>query len=106
MQLITENGLANREVMNLKVIKKARNELKLELQGEGHTFANLLESVLLEDEDVEMAGYDVPHPLVQTSLLYLRTKKNHTPEKALESAIERIKEKLDYLSSAFDQKSD
>ena len=52
--------------LQLKVLKKAANELKIEIQGEGHTLCNLLESVLLEDEDIEFAGYDVPHPLVSS----------------------------------------
>lgn len=78
--------------MNIKVLKKSRNELKIEIEGEGHTFCNLLQGALLEDKNVEIAGYDLPHPLVAKPVLYLRMRKDASPEKALERALTRIKQ--------------
>ena len=79
--------------MQLKILKRNLQELKLEIEGEGHTFCNLLESVLLEDEDVEFAGYDVPHPLVSNTIIFIRTKKGKKPEEALIEAIEKIRKR-------------
>jgi len=79
--------------LELKILKKNAQELKLEIKGEGHTFCNLLESVLLEDKDVEFAGYDVPHPLISNTILFVRTKKGKTPEEALIGAIEKIRQR-------------
>lgn len=56
-------------------MSKSKNELRLEIVGEDHTFCNLLQSVLLEDKNVEIAGYDQPHPLIRSSVVYLRTKR-------------------------------
>ena len=77
--------------MKLKVLRRAAQELKLEIEGEGHTLCNLLESVLLEDKDVEFAGYDVPHPLISNTIFFIRTKKGKKPEDALVEAIEKIR---------------
>ena len=88
--------------MNLKVIHRSKNELKLEIQGEGHTFCNLLQWVLLQDKGVEMAGYDVPHPLISSSVLYIRTKRESSPEKALARALTKVGE----MSNEFLEKLD
>ena len=77
--------------MQLKILKRNSQELKLEIEGEGHTFCNLLESVLLEDKDVEFAGYDVPHPLIANTTVFIRTKKGKKPEEALIEAVEKIR---------------
>jgi len=88
--------------LNLKVIHRSKNELKLEIQGEGHTFCNLLQWVLLQDKGVEMAGYDVPHPLISSSVLYIRTKRESSPEKALARALTKVGE----MSNEFLEKLD
>lgn len=88
--------------MNLKVLESAKNELKLEIQGEGHTFCNLLQQALLQDKSVEMAGYDVPHPLVPNAVLYIRTKRESSPKKALARALEKVGE----MSNEFLEKLD
>jgi DNA-directed RNA polymerase subunit L len=47
--------------MKVKVLKSSDNELKMEVEGAGHSLLNLLQKTLLEDDTIEMAGYDVPH---------------------------------------------
>lgn len=77
--------------MEVKVLSKTKNELRFEITGEDHTFCNLLQNVLLEDKNVEIAGYDQPHPLIRSSIIYLRTKREAAPEKALLNALASIK---------------
>lgn len=89
--------------MNLKVLQRSKNELKFEIQGEGHTFCNLLQYVLLQDKGVEMAGYDVPHPLVPNAVLYIRTKRESTPEKALSRALAKVGEMSNELLEKLDK---
>ena len=78
--------------MEVKVLSKSKSELRLEIVGEDHTFCNLLQNVLLEDKNVEIAGYDQPHPLIRTSVVFLRTKREASPEKALLNALSGIQE--------------
>ena len=86
--------------MEVKVLSKNKNELRLEIVGEDHTFCNLLQSVLLEDKNVEIAGYDQPHPSIRSSIVYLRTKRDASPEKVLISALAGIQE----LNKEFNEK--
>jgi DNA-directed RNA polymerase subunit L len=76
--------------LKINVLKRTENELKIEVEGAGHTLCNLLQKKLLEDEDVDMAGYDIPHPLVSKPIIYVRTKGKVTPEEALRKAIEKL----------------
>ena len=87
-------------MMELKVRSKGKNELKIEMVGEDHTFCNLLQNVLLQDKNVEMAGYDQPHPLIRSSIVYLRTKREASPEKILLKALASIQE----LNREFNEK--
>jgi DNA-directed RNA polymerase subunit L len=77
--------------VKVKVLKKTRNELKLEVEGIGHTLCNLLQKRLLEDENVDLAGYDIPHPLASYSVVYVRTKHNVKPEEALRKTVKRTR---------------
>ena len=78
--------------MKLTFLKKTRNELKIEVEGEGHTFCNLLQYVLIGDKNVEMAGYDLPHPLIPKPVVYIRTKRDKDAGKSLKRALEQIRE--------------
>ena len=75
--------------MKVKILKKISNELKIEVEDVGHTLCNLLQKKLLEDENVDLAGYNIPHPLASNSVIYVRTKGNTTPEEALRRAVEK-----------------
>ena len=83
--------------MRVRTLKRTGSELRIEIDGEGHTFCNLLQNTLLEDRNVEMAGYDTPHPLTQRAVLYIKAKKESNPEKALERALKKITERTDEL---------
>ncbi|MEM2281222.1 MAG: DNA-directed RNA polymerase subunit L [Candidatus Bathyarchaeia archaeon] len=78
--------------MKVNVLKRTGNELKIEVEGAGHTLCNLLQNKLLEDENVDMAGYDIPHPLASNPIIYVRTKGETTPEEALKRALEKLLE--------------
>lgn len=78
--------------MRIKVLKKNENELKVEIEGAGHTLCNLLQKKLLEDENIDLAGYDIPHPLASNPVIYLRTKGKASPEEALLKAVEKARE--------------
>ena len=75
--------------MKVKVLKQTDCELKVEVEGAGHDVCNLLQKKLLEDETVDQAGYDVPHPLASNPVIYVRMKGSANPEKALLDAAEK-----------------
>ncbi len=81
--------------MKIKVLTKSENELKIEIEGSSHGLCNLLAKRLLEDKKVDFAGYDVPHPLASSPIIYLRTKGNNKPEDALIEATAKVREAND-----------
>ena len=87
--------------MKIHVIERSEKTFKFEIEGAGHTLCALLQKALLQDENVEVAGYDIPHPLVARPIFYLRTSGEKKPEEALMEAIERIKKFNAEFSSAF-----
>jgi DNA-directed RNA polymerase subunit L len=89
--------------VKVRVLKKTENEFKIEIEGAGHSLCNLLQKRLLEDEDVDMAGYDVPHPLASNPVLYVRTKGKVKPEEALREAAEKTREMNAEFSEELDK---
>ncbi len=89
--------------MKIKVLKKTANELKIEVEGAEHGLCNLLQKKLLEDERVDMAGYDLPHPLASNPVIYVRMKGTAKPEKALIKAAEKAREANDAFSKALEK---
>ncbi|MCS7120703.1 MAG: DNA-directed RNA polymerase subunit L [Nitrososphaerota archaeon] len=87
--------------MQLKILKRTQNELKIEIEGEGHTLCNLLESVLLEDDYVEFAGYDIPHPLVSNPVMLIKTRNGKSPTDAVKEAVDKILERGRMLNENF-----
>ncbi|NJE84690.1 DNA-directed RNA polymerase subunit L [Thermococcus sp. CX2] len=78
--------------MKIEVIKREENVLEFYLEGEDHTFANLLNEVLHENEHVTFAGYTIEHPVLMARKPKFRvvTDGKVTPEQALEEAAQKI----------------
>ena len=76
--------------MKVKVLKSTDNEMKIEVEGEGHSLLNLLQKTLLEEEAIEMAGYHVPHPLFDRGILYVHTKEKQSPEAVVNEATKKV----------------
>ncbi len=89
--------------MKIQVLKKTSNELKIEVEGEGHSLCNILQKVLTEDDTVDMAGYTVPHPLLSNAIVYVRTKKRRKPEDAIKEAVKKIRTQKKEFKTSFEK---
>jgi len=89
--------------LKIRTLESTKKELRIEIEGEGHTFCNLLQNVLLEDRSVEMAGYDMQHPLTSKAIMFIKVKKEMDPHKALERALKKITSRTDEFLSKFEQ---
>lgn len=87
--------------MELRILKKTADEMRVEIIGEGHTFCNLLEKVLLEDPTVEVGGYSLEHPLVSNPIVHVRMKEKRKPEKRPETAVKEAAEKIRHRGKEF-----
>ena len=89
--------------LKINVLKHEGNELRIELIGEGHSFCNALQSVLLKDETLEFVGYNVPHPLVGQPTIYMRVKGRRDPWRALIDASEALNKELNQIQKTFQE---
>jgi len=90
--------------MKLNIIKEEDGYIEVEFGGESHTLLNLLQTSLLEDPAVEMAGYTRPHPLMDRSRLFIRLKeKKGDVKKILKRAADNAEAKLNEFDEGFKQ---
>jgi DNA-directed RNA polymerase subunit L len=90
--------------MKLNIIKEEEGYIEVEFGGESHTLLNLLQTSLLEDPAVEMAGYTRPHPLMDRSRLFIRLKeKKGDLKKILKRAADNAEAKLNEFDEGFKQ---
>ncbi|MCY4730204.1 DNA-directed RNA polymerase subunit L [Natronomonas gomsonensis] len=91
--------------MELRVIENLENELSIEIQGEDHTFMNVLKGALLEVEGVTAATYDMNPEQSggQTDpVVTIKTDDTIAPLDALEEATGGVKEKTTAFRDAFE----
>lgn len=89
--------------MKINVLKHEGAELRIELVGEGHSFCNALQSVLLKDETLEFVGYNIPHPLVGEPTIYVKVKKRRNPWVALLDAANALGKELKEIQRTFQE---
>ena len=75
--------------MEIKVLELTDDYIRLVVKGEDHTLLNLLTHYLLEDDDVVLAKYHIPHPLTGEPELIVRTS-GKSPVEAIREANEKI----------------
>ncbi len=90
-------------VSDLEVVVKEKSETELEIRVKGETYSLIvpLAERLSEFEEVIFAGYDVPHPLIDEGVLYLRVKEGVDPLSTLKKAAEMVINELEELEDSF-----
>lgn len=89
--------------MKINITKIEKGYMELEFSGEGHTLLNLLQSSLLEDAKVELAGYSKPHPLMDRSKLFITMKSGDKMLDSLKKAAKNADGKLDDFLKGFEK---
>jgi len=91
--------------MELRVIDKTDEELRIEVAGEDHTFMNVIKGALLETEGVAAATYDMNPEQSggQTEpILSIKTEAGVDPLDALGTASRDVQTTVEDLSAAFE----
>ena len=91
--------------MELRVIDRTDEELRLEVAGEDHTFMNVLKGALLETEGVAAATYDMNPEQSggQTEpVLSVTVEDERDPLDAVGDAAERVQEVIDDFATAYE----
>jgi DNA-directed RNA polymerase subunit L len=91
--------------MELRVIDKTEEELRIEVAGEDHTFMNVIKGALLETDGVAAATYDMNPEQSggQTEpILSIKTEAGVDPLDALGEASRDVQTTVDDFSDAFE----
>jgi len=84
--------------VKLHKVREEGKTLEMEISGEGHTLLNLLQSSLLTESNVKMAGSSKPHPLMDRSVFYVTLKRGVNFDNALIKGAKNAKKELaDFL---------
>ena len=78
--------------MEIRVLEKTKDKLIIEVVGEDHTLCNALRKELWEDKTIEVAGYNMKHPLISEPEIIVETK-GGDPVKALLKAVDGLKKR-------------
>ena len=89
--------------MKVNITKREPGYIEMDFSGEGHTLLNLLQSSLIENKDVEMAGYSKPHPLMDRSRLFLKLKKGDDLLGVIKKAVSNADGELDDFLVQFEK---
>ncbi|MCS7120994.1 MAG: DNA-directed RNA polymerase subunit L [Archaeoglobaceae archaeon] len=84
--------------MELKITEIGKDFVRIVIKGEDHTFLNLLQHYLAEDEHVIFVRYNIPHPLIEEAELFVKTDGDE-PIKAILRANEKIEKDCSKLMS-------
>jgi DNA-directed RNA polymerase subunit L len=90
--------------MELQVIGKSEDELRIEVAGEDHTFMNVLKGALLETDGVAAATYDMNPEQSggQTDpVLSVKTEPGTDPLDAVGDAAARVQRTTEAFTDAF-----
>ena len=74
------------ETEKVKLLEKSENVVRLEIAGEDHTLLATLTSKLLENENVDIATYNIKHTLKSNPVLFVKMKEGD-PLEAVKSAV-------------------
>ena len=80
--------------MKFNVLEESKDKLVFELEGETHTFCNMLKEALRNVKGVEIATYRIDHPLIGKPEFLIETK-GVDPRKALQTALKSIKKEAE-----------
>ena len=92
-------------MLKVNILKSSDNEIKIEIEGAGHSLFNVLQKTLLEDDSIKVAGYHVPHPLIDSGILYIHTKEKQKPQTVLLEATKKVKNLSKDFQKAFKKAS-
>jgi len=91
--------------MELKILDKTDNDMHIEIKGESHTLLNMLKSVLLDDDRVHTASYDMKHVTISEPILFVMTD-GTDPIVVVKDAISTLLSQCEEFISVFSKAAD
>jgi len=89
--------------LKVRVLRKEAYRVELEVDGEDHSFLNILVKTLLKDPSVKFAAYRIDHPLTGKPVVVVETNGGKDPFDALTEASAKVKELAKEFREAFEK---
>ncbi len=90
--------------MELTIVNKTDNEIKIKVAGETHTLLNAIKTALLNNKHVEIATYDIEHPTISDPVLFVRTD-GADPIEVIKKASREVVKEFDEFIELFKKKA-
>jgi DNA-directed RNA polymerase subunit L len=87
--------------MELKILRKTKTELEVEVTGEDETILHPITHILLENDDVEYAACMSDNPAAVKKRLFIRVKKG-SPEDVLKKAVKYLADEIKQFGKNFE----
>lgn len=84
--------------IKVKVAKKDKDTIEVEIEGARHTLPNLLRQELWNDSSVSLAAYTKEHPYLGNPKLIIKAK---DPKKSLVDAVKRLQDDFKRFEKEF-----
>ncbi len=88
--------------MEIKLLEKKDDYLKLRIFDEPHTLYNLLKEEVLKDDKVLMCGYTRDQTFEDTIIFQIKTREGENPVEIILDAARRLKEINEEFKTAFE----
>jgi DNA-directed RNA polymerase subunit L len=80
--------------LELKVLRKTKNEIVLEIYGEDDTLGNMITKEAMRHPDVVYASYGIPHPLQNRLEIIINVREGADVGKTIIDIVENIRKVL------------
>ncbi len=87
--------------MEINILENQKRKMVLEFKNTEQGFCNALKAELWNDENIEAAGYQIEHPLIDKIKFTVETNTKQTPQEAVHAALKRVKATVDKMSKGF-----
>ncbi len=85
--------------MEIEFLKNEKNKIEFIVKGEDHTLCNALRKELWDESDVDIAAYNIDHPLIGDPVMLVETKKTDA-KKAVLNASASLRKKVGELKKS------
>lgn len=86
--------------MEVEVVERKEEELRIRIPGGDHTLCNLLREELSKEEGVKSAAYRMEHPLTEPPEFFIQTR-GRNPKSVLVSTSKRIAKRAEEFRELF-----
>lgn len=94
--------------MEITILSQKKDEIEILIKGETHTLMNIVKAVLVEDDRVETAFYDIkrlPNSVEKEPVLYIKTIDNADPITVLKEVALKIENLMEEFKAKFNAAS-